>query len=606
MLVCSRCQRANPDEAAFCHFDGAELRRVNGEAAKQRHTHLPHEFVFPSGRRCYTYDELVVGCQAEWDTARDLLREGVFKHFLTSIGRIDLAQAAQEPKPQADADTALENFLARMPVRVENSARLDLNPRRIQVGPLHIGESRQIPVTILNQGTGFLRGTLAVLDGENWLVLESGKSGNECLIRTPHEQRVTLRVDTRGLAAPHRHSAKLTVITNGGVAEVPVRLDLEARPFDQPPFQGVGTPREMAERMRAQPKPAVPLLESGAIALWFAENGWNYPVSGPTARGVAAVQQFFEGMGLSKPPGVHLAEESLVLECASNGSASGQLTLRTDSRKWVYARIESGASWLTIDTPQVSGPQQAVIELTVHGRLLPDLPQVEAPVRVTANGGQVLTGLVKVAVKRPRPLAGTKQFRPVLIGALAGALLRLAFVIPADLWARVWSVEARPGFVPGALATWLTNPLVDMHFLHQFVLVTWWLSGLLYGLVLWRRPGPRVDVVAGVIAGSAAGLAISATVACLLCLMDTLPRGILSLLVSPTGGTGSPWVGTALWVLVAVLSWAGWGAILSGALVLAGEAGARFRTTVASAVANTLTSCGLGRASAYLHLQKGC
>jgi hypothetical protein len=455
-----------------------------------------------------------------------------------------------------------------------------------------------VQLTVLNQGTGLLRGTLAVLEGENWLILENGKSGNECLIRTPHEQRITLRIDTRGLAAPHQHSAKLTVITNGGVVEVPVRLDLEARPFDQPPFQGISTPREMAERMRAQPKPAVPLLEGGAIALWFVENGWNYPVSGPAAQGVASVQQFFEGMGLSKPPTVRLAEAQLALECGPSATASGQITLRTDSRKWVYARAESGAPWLTIDTPEVSGAQQAVVELTVHGRLLPPGPGAEALVKIVANSGQALTGRVQVLVRRPRVSVGANLGRPVFSGAVAGLLIRLALVIPADLWSRVWSVPTRPGSPAGTLSTWLANPLSDVHFMHQFVFATWWLGAVFCGLAILRRPGPRVEVVAGVIAGGAAGLAGSATLACVLCGLDALPRWVLGGLLVPTA-LGSPWIGTVLWIIVAALSWAFWGGLFSAALAWGGVAGIRLRNTIAALVVDALRICGLGRAAAF-------
>ena len=61
----------------------------------------------------------------------------------------------------------------------------------------------------------------------------------------------------------------LTLITNGGIVEVPVYLELTAIPFAQAPFQRVVTPRQLAERMRAHPKAAIPLLESGAVARWF-------------------------------------------------------------------------------------------------------------------------------------------------------------------------------------------------------------------------------------------------------------------------------------------------------------------------------------------------
>ena len=108
-------------------------------------------------------------------------------------------------------------------------------------------------------------------DGISWLRLGEGRGNGQCPIKTAGQQEITLRIDTRGLAAPHKYAAKLTVLTNGGVVEVPVGFDLQVRPFALPPFQDVSSPREMAEHMRLHPKPAVPLLENGEIARWFEE-----------------------------------------------------------------------------------------------------------------------------------------------------------------------------------------------------------------------------------------------------------------------------------------------------------------------------------------------
>src|SRR5205814_5014495 len=109
--------------------------------------------------------------------------------------------------------------------------------------------------------------------------------------------------------------------------EVPIRMDVGAVPFPRAPFVGVSSPREMAEQMRARPKEAVPVLESGDVQKWFLANGWAYPVTGPTARGVAAVQQFFEGMGLSKPPPVALSDAGLRIECVPPEAVRAQVTL---------------------------------------------------------------------------------------------------------------------------------------------------------------------------------------------------------------------------------------------------------------------------------------
>src|SRR5437660_50894 len=403
VLVCPRCQRTNPNEAVFCHFDGAELRPVQGRDEKQN-KRLPHDFIFPSGRHCRTYEDLVRGCHEEWDAARVLFRQGVFRQFLAGAGRADLARAADEAKTQTDPDIALDTFLNSLPATVDERPRLDLNPRRLNLGTLHVGESRQLRLTVTNQGRGMLHGTLTVAEGNNWLRLGgNGKSNGECQIKTAGEQVIALRVDTRGLVAPHKYSAKLTVITNGGIVEVPVRLDLVVQPFPKAPFQGAGSPREMAERMRTQPKAAVPLLENGEVARWFAVNGWTYPVLGPTAKGVAAVQQFFEGMGLSKPPPLELSQNPVLITCLPGEPVGGQLIIRTEAKKWVYGRAESDASWLRITASNVSGPQQASVTFEVDTHDLAPARSHEANIRIVANAGQVLT--TKVRLQRDRPAA---------------------------------------------------------------------------------------------------------------------------------------------------------------------------------------------------------
>src|SRR5262245_23726823 len=111
--VCPRCQRANPTEAVYCHFDGFALRPNGGPLSAGGAFSQP--FVFPSGRRCKTFDELVEGCQYEWEDARTLLRRGTFQQFLAGIGRMDLARNGDETRSQLDADIALHDFIAALP-----------------------------------------------------------------------------------------------------------------------------------------------------------------------------------------------------------------------------------------------------------------------------------------------------------------------------------------------------------------------------------------------------------------------------------------------------------------------------------------------------------
>ncbi|HTU92098.1 MAG TPA: hypothetical protein VMF69_18590, partial [Gemmataceae bacterium] len=398
MQLCPRCQRANPREAVYCYFDGVVLDQRMAATSSSR---MLQEFVFPSGRRCKTFDDLVQGCQYEWEDARHLLRQGDFKHYFARVGRHDLARIAQENQANPDPDIGLHTFLDQLPASQIQGPRLDLNPRRLMIGGVRAGEQRHISLTVLNQGKGLLQGKITVSEGGQWLKL--GESGNaeECSIKTAKEQRIQLYVDARGLTAPQTYSGKLTVITNGGISEVAARLDVSSIPFAQSPFQGAASPRQMAERMRANPKQAVPLLENGAVADWFKLNGWTYPVTAPPARGVAAVQQFFEGMGLSKPPLLHLSEDDLHFFCTPPEVAQARITLRTHAKKWVYAQADSDKPWLRVTTPSVSGPQQAHIAFEVDSTLMDPGGLHLGTVFLTANAGQKLAVRVHVNCHQP-------------------------------------------------------------------------------------------------------------------------------------------------------------------------------------------------------------
>jgi hypothetical protein len=604
--VCSRCQRSNPDAAVFCWFDGVVLRQGAAAAASV----MPQEFLFPSGRRCRTFDELVQGCQYEWEDAREQLRGGGLAGFLARIGRHDLSHAAAEAQKQPDADIALHQFLGQLPALQVQGPKLDLHPRRLAVGPVRADEQRLVLVTVTNQGKGLLQGKVAVTEGDPWLKVApanapggtAAPAGSAFPIKTGKGQQVTLVIDPHGLAAPRTYSGKLTVVTNGGVAEVPIRLDVAAVPFARPPFQGVRSPREMAEQMRSNPRPAAPLLESGEVARWFAANGWTYPVSGATARGVAAVQQFFEGMGLSNPPPLQLSETEVRLVCAGREPAPGQVTLRTAAKKWVYAQVESDAPWLQVTTPAVSGPQQAPILFEADPSGLEPGRAHEATLQVVANAGQRLAVCVRVQVPRPRVPPSRRLLRPVLVGAALALLVRLLLAGPADVYARGLAAPPADGHKP--VAAWLTGGGGEVAFLRPFVLSTAWVGALVAVVLVWRRGGRWTDLFCAVLAGGFAGLVGSATAGCALLLLDAPARAVLGHLAGSGPPSVSPRAWLPLWVVLACACWALAGAALACVLTALGRGGGQLLAALAAPLAGLLRVCGLNRAAAFFLLER--
>ena len=405
-----------------------------------------------------------------------------------------------------------------------------------------------------------------------------------------------MHVDARGLTAPQTYSGKLTVITNGGISEVAVRLDVASIPFAQAPFQGAASPRQIAERMRSNPKQAVPFLENGEIAHWFQLNGWSYPVSGPPARGVAAVQQFFEGMGLSKPPPLQLSEQGLHFFCTQPEVTQARVTLRTAAKKWVYAQADSDKPWLRLKTPSISGPQQAHVVFEVDSSLLEVGSLNLGTLYLTANAGQKLAVRVQVNCNRPYEPFTRRLFRPFFVGALLALLLRLLLTGPADLYARGWGQGVDTA---GVQVPWIYITGAENLFLRRFILATWWL-GIFLGAVLARRRGGRwTDVCCGGIAGAFAGILTAGTLGCLLLVFDAAPRALLTHWTSPTRFSNAPATWTLLWIMLASGCWAlvggGTGFLLSGL----GQNGLHLLRAAAGPLVWFFRQCGLERAASF-------
>lgn len=630
-LVCPNCHRTNPNTAVYCYFDGSLLQQGRAQAVPSHQ--LAQEFYFPSGRRSRTFDELLQACQEEWETARDLLQRGVFQQFFTSIGRLDLARACQEALGQADSDIALTNFLASLPATQRaQGPKLDLSPRRLALGKMLAGETRTITLKVMNQGQGLLQGTLTVSEGEKWLRVGGAPGGSQCTVKTAREQQIALIVDTRGLSAAQTYVGKLRVITNGGLVEAPIQIEVTPHPFAREPFRAGRTPREIAKKMRDHPKEAAPILESGELAQWFARNNWPFPVRGTPARGVAGVQQFFEAMGLSTPPPVRLSQSQVQLTCVVPDRPRAQVSVQTPVKKFVYAAISSEVPWLQVLTPDISGPQQAAFQFAVVPEQLPRGKSAEGTLQVLANGNQKLPLTVRVEIVRPAPALPQRLLSPILLLALLFLLVRLLLIPVADFYARPAAVAeaaqraaAQPPSTNAPVNTqagWLQLPwtglllqgdyqmpehflgsrpeqqirdrqnfrdFVVSHFIRDFLLLTWWIGPLVLIVLLYRRSG-LADALWGLVAGLFLGIILSATLACLVLMLDLLPLQILSGLFADREPS---LLLLLIWSAAAVVSWALFGALLALVLTLLGPLGQPFLTAVHDVMTQGLRLCGL-------------
>src|SRR5262249_35264614 len=153
-----------------------------------------------------------------------------------------------------------------------------------------------------------LHGTVTC-DDCPWLSLGDARGTPQKHFQFDHEIAIPVHVRGAQLRAGAKpHEGRLIVDSNGGAATIVIRVEVPVKPYPNGPLAGAKSPRQIAEKARAAPKQTAPFFENGAVAKWYKDNGWTYPVQGPSASGLGAVQQFFEALGLTEPPKVELSE----------------------------------------------------------------------------------------------------------------------------------------------------------------------------------------------------------------------------------------------------------------------------------------------------------
>jgi hypothetical protein len=413
MLTCSRCSRANPPEAQFCYHDGAALgggahRAGGADPARRR---FPMPFVFPSGKACNSFDELVLAALGDWKGAAELLSHGVFANFFAGMGRADLSLAAREAAKFPDRDRGLDQLLGRLPAQVLQPARLAVEPGQLNLGSMRVGQDGRFDLRLANQGMGLLHGTINCEECP-WLSLgERGAGAHKKLFQFLHEADVAVNVIGKSLRAGNKpHEGKIVIDSCGGTFVVAVRVDVPVQAFADGVLAGALTPRQVAEKAKKHPREAADLFARGAVARWYEANGWIYPVKEPSASGVAAVQQFFEALGLTTPPKVGINVADIRLEARAGAVVRASVQVVAQEKRPVYAHATSDQPWLKVNDVAMDG-RTATVNLRV-----PETPHrpgetLLARVTITANGRQRFVVPVLLTVTGPAAPA-TGRFRP--------------------------------------------------------------------------------------------------------------------------------------------------------------------------------------------------
>jgi hypothetical protein len=409
--TCSKCRRANPADAAFCYFDGHLLNGHGavGPVAVGRQP-FGHPFVFPSGRACRNFDELALACQQDWDEARNLLQQGYLERFLGGLGRADLARTARDATRSPDLDRGLDGLLDKLPTDVLQPAQLHAGPADVNLGTVPVGSDRRFELHLENQGMRLLHGSVTC-DDSPWLSLGDGAGTNQKLFQFAGSTVIPVHIVGQRLRAGNKPlEGRLIVDSNGGTVTVNVRAIVPIKSFPDGVLKGAVTPRQVAEKAKAAPKDAAAYFEKGAVADWYKSNGWIYPVQGPAASGIGAVQQFFEALGLTPPPKVEVSTRSVNLSGSAGERLDYVIQVATPEKRPVYAHGVSDQPWLKVGRANLQG-RTASLPLVVAE--VPDRPgeRLQAEVTVIANGNQRFPVAVNLTVERR---SGSRRPAPVL------------------------------------------------------------------------------------------------------------------------------------------------------------------------------------------------
>lgn len=412
MKVCWQCKRANPEEGRFCYNDGVALMQ-GAPAAPVPVSQQPFAspFTFRSGRACHNFDELARMCWQEGPAAVEAVRHGELPNFLQQIGRGDLAREAQAALAEPSPGRALDRLLAHLPSQGLQPAKLQVLPAEINLGAMQIGEARQFQLRLHNPGQRLLHGTLST-DDCLWLSFGATDHCQQKVFECRDGLDVPVHVVGRRLSASAQPvEAGILIESNAGQVVVKVRVQVAVKPFPSGVLAGAITPRQLADRAKTHPMEAAGLFASGAVADWYRANGWSYPVVGPTSAGPAALQQFFEAMGLAQPPRVTLTETSVHLQGLPGSRVRHQFEVRTDEQRFVYALATSNQPWLLIEPTMPHG------QTTPVGLVVPAVPNqpgetLQARVTVRANGQQrfVVPVMLSVAGGHGRPAPAPPVF----------------------------------------------------------------------------------------------------------------------------------------------------------------------------------------------------
>jgi hypothetical protein len=438
---CPVCSKINPAEANYCYYDGRPLSTARQQGPLQVGSlPFPTAFYFSDGQACANFNQLALACDNRWEEARSLLAEGIWPAFFGGIGRLDLAAAAKQAAGDPDRDRGLSQLLEQLPADPDclRPPKVAVQSAKENLGLIAPGVDRRFELVIVNQGMLMLRGTVS--SNCDWLVFGDRSGPAQKLFQTRNFYTIAVCVLGGKLRAGLMPlQGEIAIDTNGGTLAVPVHADIPIRPFPQGTYTnnvlaGARSPREVAAKAKQFPNEAALLFELGAVKAWYASNGWMYPIEGTQGSGKGAVQQFFEALGLTKPPHLEINTAFLTFKARIGERRWSIVRLRTREAKPVYAEARSNQDWVILGPIQYWGNMVTItLEIVVPPRPGETL---RAEVTIQGNGKQQFLVPVSLTVETenvPVSNAGLAAMPAVLVPTQDG---------PATRWWRCFPLIA--------------------------------------------------------------------------------------------------------------------------------------------------------------------
>ena len=398
-LICPRCNQGNPPEASYCHHDGVLLEGV--KAAQKAKTEFPTPFIFKSGLSCPDFKSLGRGILAEWNDSRDMLAFAEWEAFFNGLGRLDLVQIASQARSFPDPDLGLDQLLNGLPGFEANPGALRINQRTLDFGLLQTGVQGRATIRLENNGDRLVWGE-AILKDAPWCSLSSEGSLSDRSFRYINSLNLEVIVPSENIRRSGR-ALTGTMIIKTESEELTIQLlakEPDVIPFEGDLFHGSTSPRQIAEKSKTKPREAVPLFLSGKVAKWYEVNGWTYPVTGPTAPGMASVQQYFEAHGFAPAPKVEIEPQAFFLQSVPGEPVEQRLVIKTQDKRHVFGYLLPTETWVRVGDLEPNYQMASIILIFETQHLSNDAP-LRTVLTLIANGQQRFEIPVEIQAKVP-------------------------------------------------------------------------------------------------------------------------------------------------------------------------------------------------------------